>query len=98
MANLKITWDNKKTFFTTRFIYRAPWAVGDADGNGLYNKQDEFAKGFLQVNVSGGTMFTNMLRMQAGVDNLFNYQDISNLPNLQGRMIYIGFYYNFIKP
>ena len=98
MSNLKITWDNKKTFFTTRFIYRSPWAVGDADGNGLYNKQDEFAKGFLQVNVSGGTMFTNMLRMQAGVDNLFNYQDISNLPNLQGRMIYIGFYYNFIKP
>lgn len=98
MANFKITWDNKKTFFTTRFIYRSPWAVGDADGNGVYNKQDEFANGFLQVNISGGTKLGNMLRMQAGIDNLFNYQDITNLPNLQGRMIYIGFYYNFIKP
>ena len=91
MANLKFTWENaKKTYLTTRFLYRSQWAVADRDGNGLYNSNDEFARGFVMVNVTAGKELANGIRLQAGMDNVFNYKDVNYLPNLQGRMIYLG--------
>ncbi len=91
MANLKFTYENKKNFFTTtRFIYRSQWAVGNSDGNSVYNSNDEFANGFVLINISAGKELKNGIRLNAGMDNVFNYRDINYLPNLQGRMIYIG--------
>ena len=91
MANLKFTFENQKEFFATaRFIYRSQWAVANRDGNGVYNSNDEFAEGFMLVNISTGKKLKNGIRLQAGMDNVFNYQDVNYLPNLQGRMIYIG--------
>lgn len=91
MANLKFTFENQKEFFATaRFIYRSQWAVANRDGNGVYNSNDEFAEGFMLVNISTGKKLKNGIRLQAGMDNVFNYQDVNYLPNLQGRMIYVG--------
>jgi len=92
MANLKISYDTPKNFFATaRVMYRSRWAVSDRDGNGLYNTNDEFAKGFPLVNISAGKTFNKYITIQAGMDNLFNYQDMDNLPTFQGRMIYASF-------
>lgn len=92
MANMKITYESTKDFFaTTRIMYRSKWAVSDRDGNGLYNSNDEFASGYPLVNISAGKTFKNHISLQAGMDNVFNYQDTDNLPTFQGRMIYVAF-------
>lgn len=96
MANFKLNYDDKKMFLNARFMYRSKWVVSDADGNGLYNDQDEFAKGFVQINVSGGRQLKNGIRLQAGMDNVLNYRDINNLPNMQGRMIWLGAQFKLI--
>lgn len=99
MANFKIEYHipNKKIFIYTRAIYRSKWAVNDKDGNGVYNSNDEFASGFIQYNISVGKTVANKIKMQAGIDNVFNYTDVYNLPNLPGRQLYISFNYSFIK-
>ena len=91
MANLKFTYENQQDFFATaRFIYRSQWVVANSDGNAVYNSNDEFANGYMQVNISAGKKLKKGIRLQAGMDNVFNYQDGNYLPNLPGRMIYIG--------
>ena len=98
MANLKFTYENEKNFFaTTRFIYRSQWAVANSDGNGVYNTNDEFANGFLLVNISAGKEFKDGIRINAGMDNIFNYQDKNYLPNMQGRNIYLGAQFKLVK-
>ena len=98
MANLKFTYENEKNFFaTTRFVYRSEWAVANSDGNGVYNTNDEFADGFLIINISAGKEFKNGIRLNAGMDNVFNYQDINYLPNMQGRNIYIAAQFKLLK-
>ncbi|MBU3714092.1 MAG: TonB-dependent receptor [Ferruginibacter sp.] len=97
MFNLKLTYETPSHFFaTTRFIYRSRWTVADSDGNSVHNIQDEHANGFLLINVSAGKELKNGLHINAGIDNLLNYQDANFMPNLQGRMIYIGVRYKLI--
>lgn len=89
MANLKLLYEHKNLFANARAIYRSKWAVSDKDGNGLYNTNDEFASGFIQLNLSIGYQFKKFVSLQAGTDNLGNYTDPMNLPNLPGRTFYI---------
>jgi outer membrane receptor for ferrienterochelin and colicins len=98
MANFRMSYENQKNWFATaRAIFRSKWVVFDKDGNGVYNKQDEFAEGFLLINISAGKSFENGFRIQAGADNLLNYADETNLPNMPGRVIYTSIAYSFIK-
>jgi outer membrane receptor for ferrienterochelin and colicins len=98
MANFKVNYENKKGWFANaRFIYRSKWYVSDKDGNGVYNTNDTYAKGFLLVNVAAGKKINNRFSVQGGMDNCTNHTDMNYLPNMQGRMIYIGFRYEFFK-
>lgn len=99
MANLKIEYQipKQKIFVYSRAIYRSKWAVNDKDGNGLFNSNDEFALGFIQYNISIGKTFSQQTKIQAGVDNVFDYKDVYNLPNLAGRQFYFSINYSFIK-
>ena len=97
MINLKFNYTTPSHFFVTaRFIYRSRWTVADSDGNGVHNLQDEYAKGYLLTNISAGKELKNGIIINAGIDNLINYQDATYLPNLQGRMIYFGIRYKLI--
>lgn len=98
MLNLKVfrEWGNG-WFATVRSIYRSRWGMNDLDGNGLINRDDEFAKGFVQLNISAGKTFANGIRLMAGVDNLLNYKDEVNLPTLPGANWYTSITYNFLK-
>ena len=94
MANVKLNYENKKRVFATaRCIYRSRWYVADSDGNGIYNTNDEYASGFVLVNLSVGKTFTNGITVNGGIDNLTNHQNINYLPNLQGRMIYTAIHF-----
>jgi outer membrane receptor for ferrienterochelin and colicins len=97
MGNMKLLYENNAFFINLRAIYRGKWAVSDKDGNGLYNDNDEFADGYVQLNLSVGKQLKNGFRLQAGSDNISNYEDVNNLPNLTGRTFYFLVGYNFSK-
>jgi outer membrane receptor for ferrienterochelin and colicins len=95
-ANLKFNAENDKGYFSTvRFIYRSRWGTSDLDGNGLINRSDEYAKGYLQVNASMGLPLSSRWKVMAGVDNIFNYKDILFLPGNPGRSAYVDIQFNF---
>ncbi|NBO57880.1 MAG: TonB-dependent receptor [Chitinophagia bacterium] len=95
-ANLKAYYENEKGFFaTSRLIYRGRWGTTDLDGNGLINRSDEYAKGYLQLNCSAGIQLNSNWKFMTGVDNIFNYKDIYNLPGNLGRVGYLDIQFNF---
>ena len=83
------------SFVYMRFLYRSRWTIANSNGNGVYDKQDEFAPGFLQVNISGGLTLNKKDQLQLGVDNLLNYQDLNYLPNFPGRTIFLTLRHSF---
>jgi outer membrane receptor for ferrienterochelin and colicins len=90
-ANIKLNYENKSGFFTTiRLIYRGRWGTYDIDGNGLINREDEFAKGYMQANSSIGYSASKHWDIMLGVDNIFNYKDLLFLPGNPGRSGYIN--------
>lgn len=80
-------------FVFLRCLYRSRWTVANSNGNGVYDVQDEFSAGFIQLNLSAGIPLRKNLRCQVGIDNLLNYQDVNNLPNLPGRNVYLTLNY-----
>ena len=95
-ANLKLNYENTSGFFaTTRMIYRGRWGTFDQDGNGIINRKDEYANGYLQVNASAGFSLKKSWKIMAGLDNILNYKDVIFLPGNPGRMGYIDIQFNF---
>ncbi len=97
MANLKLQYEKNSAFANIRLIYRSKWVVTDTDGNGLFNSNDAFAKGFVQINTAVGKTFAKTLSLQIGVNNLLDYSDVSNLPNMPGRNFYTTIAYQFTQ-
>ena len=97
MANLKLQYEKNNAFANIRLVYRSKWVVTDTDGNGLFNTNDTFANGFVQVNAAIGKTITQKLNLQIGVNNLLDYADVSNLPNMPGRNFYTTIAYQFIQ-
>lgn len=97
MANVKLQYDHQHFFANTRALYRSRWATTDTDGNGIFNTNDAFAKGYIQLNMAAGQSFNNGLSVQTGIDNALNYTDVLNLPNLPGRTFYLSVSYNFLN-
>ncbi len=97
-GNLKIFYtDNKKKWDASiRLIYRSRWGTADKDGNGIINRADEFAAGFLTCNLSG-TRKLGDFTAGAGINNLLNYRDVNNLPGQPGIQPYISISYSFIQ-
>ncbi|NCW88794.1 MAG: TonB-dependent receptor, partial [Chitinophagia bacterium] len=83
------------SFLYLRLIYRSRWTIANSNGNGVHDLQDEHAAGFVQANISGGITLSSVLQLQAGIDNLFNYQDLNYMPNFQGRTVYLTIRHHF---
>ncbi|TAH06555.1 MAG: TonB-dependent receptor [Sphingobacteriia bacterium] len=97
MANFRVQFEQQNYFANLRLIYRSKWAVSDKDGNGLFNTNDAFADGYMQANMATGKNFNKGIRVQAGCDNILNYTDVLNLPNLPGRTFYFTLAYTFLN-
>lgn len=97
MANFKILYSKNAFFANARVVYRSRWTTTDTDGNGLFNTNDAFAKGYVQLNAAAGYEFKKGLSIQVGTDNLLNYTDVINLPNLPGRTFYLTVSYQFFN-
>ncbi len=98
MANAKLFYDNDKKGWSgsLRVIYKSRWGTYDKDGNGIINREAEFAKGSALVNINAAKAIKSFC-LQAGIDNLFNYKDEMNLPGQPGIQPYISINYSFIK-
>jgi outer membrane receptor for ferrienterochelin and colicins len=88
-VQFKINYYAKHGFFANfRILYRSAWAVNNTNGNEVYDEGDEFAKGYISLHISLGKDYQNGFSWQAGCDNISNYVDPANLPNLPGRTFY----------
>lgn len=98
MANLKLFYNDEKTGWSgsVRAIYRNRWGTTDKDGNGIINRNDEFAPGFFLLNISASKKIRSF-NFQAGIDNLLNHKDMLNLPGQPGIQPYISIMYSFVK-
>ena len=98
MVNAKLFYENEKKGWSAslRVLYKGRWGTYDKDGNGIINREDEFAKGSAMVNINAAKTI-KAFRVQAGIDNLFNYKDVINLPGQPGIHPYVSINYSFIK-
>jgi outer membrane receptor for ferrienterochelin and colicins len=91
---LKLNYNSPKGYYLNiRTIYRSRWAVNNNNGNEVFDNGDVFASGYVAINSATGKTFKNGLTTQAGVDNITNYIDAANLPNLPGRTFYMSIKY-----
>jgi outer membrane receptor for ferrienterochelin and colicins len=95
-----------------RVIYRGKFGIGDIRGNiqgetippsdknsnSILDKYDNFVPGYALVNISFAKSISGTgLRVQVGVDNLFNHKEPIFIPNLAGRLMYGSLSYSFQK-
>ena len=97
-AQLKINYYAANGLFANfRILYRSNWAVNNTNGNEVFDQGDEFANGYISLHTSVGTAYKNGFSMQVGWDNITNYTDPLNLPNLPGSTFFATLKYQFIK-
>jgi outer membrane receptor for ferrienterochelin and colicins len=91
---VKINYNSPKGYYlNVRAIYRSRWAVNNNNGNEVFDNGDVFASGYVAFNSAAGKTFKNGISIQSGVDNITNYIDARNLPNLPGRTFFTSIKY-----
>ncbi len=94
----KLNYENMKGFYANiRAIYRSKWAVANTNGNEVFDEGDQFGAGYITLNYSMGKPLKKGWAIQAGIDNINNYMDGLNLPNLAGRAFYMTLKYSTQK-
>ena len=90
MGVLKIIYKNLTHNFdiNLRTIYRSKYAIFDSNDNNYLDKYDEFINGYFISNLSLNKYIKNNFIISAGAENIFNYMDPTNIPNISGRLIY----------
>ena len=93
-AQLKWNYNNDNGVFANlRFLYRSKWAVNNTNGNQVFDNGDSFAEGYVAAHASVGKNYNTGWGVQIGCDNITNYIDAVNLPNLPGRTYFMTFKY-----
>ena len=98
MGILKLIYKNILHDFdiNLRTRYRSKYAIFDSNDNNYLDKYDEFINGYFISNLSLNKYIKNNFIISAGAENIFNYMDPTNIPNISGRLIYfkLKIYYN----
>jgi outer membrane receptor for ferrienterochelin and colicins len=98
MANLKLFYTGSKGWQASlRAIYRSRWGTFDQDGNGIINRPDETARGFVMLNAGVQKQINRQWLAGAGVENILNHRDAANLPNIAGINAFVSLGYRFEK-
>lgn len=73
-----------------RINYRSKYGLlnNTEGGNDILDIYDPFVQGYAVTNVTLTKTFYDRYTLQTGVNNLFDYTDIQNIPNLAGRQVY----------
>lgn len=96
-ANMKVTYTvpKIKTDINLRVFYRSKYGMYDTNGNQILDNYDSFVDDYFLTNLSASKFITDRFLFQAGANNLFDYTDPSQIPNLSGRQLFARLQYNF---
>lgn len=96
-ANIKFAYTipKIKTDINLRVFYRSKYGLYDTNGNKILDKYDTFVKGYALTNLSVSKYIVDKIMLQAGANNLFDYTDPGQIPNLAGRQLFARIQYNF---
>jgi outer membrane receptor for ferrienterochelin and colicins len=99
MANAKIFYDNadKGWNASARVIYRGRYGFADRNGNAILDTDSEYVKGYFTMNLSASKTIRNILKIQVGCDNLFDYTDPQYITGLPGRMLWTSMAVNLTR-
>jgi len=68
-----------------RINYRSKYGLFDGNGNGIIDDYDStFVEGYALTNLTLNKSFSDKYTLQLGVNNLFDYKDVENIPGLAG--------------
>jgi outer membrane receptor for ferrienterochelin and colicins len=96
-ANIKFAYTipKIKTDINLRVFYRSKYGMFDTNNNNILDKYDQFVNDYFLTNLSISKYVTDKLLLQAGANNLFDYTDPTQIPNLAGRQLFTRIQYNF---
>ncbi len=94
--NGKISWesDNKDWDIFFRLLYRGKYGYSDVNGNNIIDDDREMIQGYWMANLTASKKIIYNLNVQIGVDNLFNYTNVLQMPNIAGRLFFININYS----
>lgn len=97
MYNLKLLYEDPRSGWggSIRAIGRSRWGVTDLDGNGFANMAEEFAAGFVILNLSAQKTIGKRWVVQLNAFNALNHTDPINLPQMPGLNFMAALQWNF---
>ena len=102
-ANLRLQYNNllhnASAFITAK--YRGKYGFsglnGFTDGNNILDDDREFVNGFMLINTTISKQLNKNFEAQAGIENILDYTNKLQMPNLYGRTFFINVNYKFQK-
>jgi outer membrane receptor for ferrienterochelin and colicins len=102
-ANLRLQYTNLmhngSAFITAK--YRGKYGFsglnGFTDGNDILDDDREFVNGFMLINATLSKQLYKNFEAQVGAENILNYTNKLQMPNLYGRTFFINVNYKFQK-
>jgi len=96
-ANIKLNYliPSIETSINARVFYRSKYGIFDSNNNAILDKYDDFVKGYFLTNLTINKDFKYRISAQFGVNNLFDYKDENNIPNVSGRQLFTRIQYQF---
>jgi outer membrane receptor for ferrienterochelin and colicins len=70
----------------------------DKNGNNIIDNQNEMTAGYWMLNIAASKSIGHSLRVQVGAENLLDYTNAIQLPNIPGRTYFININLNINPP
>ncbi|ELR69093.1 TonB-dependent receptor [Fulvivirga imtechensis AK7] len=89
-ANVKAFYHHAKSGWgaSLRINYRSRYGFADRNGNGILDIDQEYINGYATVNTSITKIIGEVISIQAGCDNLFDYKNPEYITSLPGRLFW----------
>ena len=96
-ANVRLfyEWLKPQIHTNVRLTYRSRYGRLDTNQNGYLDTRDTFAPGYFTLDWAASKTFYGHYVLAAGVDNVLNFTDPLNLPQVPGILWYISFRLRF---
>jgi len=92
MFNVKLFYENAASGWSgsVRAIYRGRYGYADLNNSTILDDDSEYIDGYATFNVSVSKTFKEILRLQVGCDNLFDFTDPQYIAALPGRLLWVS--------
>lgn len=96
-ANIKINYlfPSINASLNARIFYRSNYGIFDSNNNSILDKYDDFVEGYFLTNLALNKDFKYKISLQIGINNVLDYTDKKNIPNLPGRQYFARIQYHF---